>query len=180
MTTSAAVAVPLAITTRAATAGDLPAISDLSRRVFGPGRFVRTAYRIREGTADISPFCRVAVAGERVVAAIRMTDITIGGEARALLLGPLAVDPDIANQGFGRRLIADAMDAARTAGREIVLLVGDMPYYGRLGFKPVPVGQITLPGPANPARILALDLTAGALERYQGAVAGVRGRAAPR
>lgn len=177
---TAAASDTLSITTRPVSAGDLPAISDLSRRVFGPGRFVRTAYRIREGTADHSPFCRVAVAGERVIAAIRMTDVTIGGEARALLLGPLAVDPDIANQGFGRRLIAEAMDAARAAGREIVLLVGDMPYYGRLGFKPVPVGQITLPGPANPARILALDLVEGALERYQGAVAGVRCAAAPR
>lgn len=177
---TAAASDTLSITTRPVSASDLPAISDLSRRVFGPGRFVRTAYRIREGTPDISPFCRVAVAGERVVAAIRITDVTIGGEARALLLGPLAVDPDIANQGFGRRLIAEAMDAARAAGREIVLLVGDMPYYGRLGFKPVPVGQITLPGPANPTRILALDLVEGALERYQGAVAGVRWGAAPR
>lgn len=161
------------IVTRAATAADMPAISHLSARVFGPGRFVRTAYRIREGTPDVSDFCRVALLGDRLVAAIRMTEITIGGRGGALLLGPLAVDPDFANQGHGRRLIAESMEAARKAGRELVLLVGDMPYYGRLGFVVVPAGRIELPGPVNPARLLALELQPGAVERYQGMVSGV-------
>jgi predicted N-acetyltransferase YhbS len=161
------------ITTRSAAAADVPAISALSARVFGPGRFVRTAYRIREGTSDVSPFCRVALLGDRIIAAIRMTEVAVDSRAGALLLGPLAVDPEFANLGYGRRLIAESMDAGRAAGRELVLLVGDMPYYGRLGFVPVPPGQIALPGPVNPARLLAAELKPGALAHYRGLVAGL-------
>ena len=158
---------------RAAETADLQAISRLSALVFGPGRFVRTAYRIREGTPDVSPFCRVAVIGERIIAAIRMTDVAIGGRSGALLLGPLAVDPAFANLGYGRQLIADSMEAARGARRQIVLLVGDLPYYGRLGFVLVPAGQIEMPGPVNPQRLLALELEPGALEQFRGIVAGI-------
>ncbi|MGE0700605.1 MAG: GNAT family N-acetyltransferase [Hyphomicrobiaceae bacterium] len=106
-----------AIRSRPATLADMPAIAALSARVFGPGRFVRTAYRVREGTPDVSEFCRVALLGDRVVAAIRMTEITIGGRGGALLLGPLAVASELANQGHGRRLIAESLDAARADGR---------------------------------------------------------------
>lgn len=148
----------------------MPEVAELGARVFGPGRFARTAYRVREGKPDVSAFCRVATMGDRLVAAIRMTEITIGGRGGALLLGPLAVDPDFANQGHGRRLIAESAAAAREAGRELVLLVGDMPYYGRLGFIPVPKGQIEMPGPVDPARLLVLELQLGALERFRGPV----------
>ena len=166
-------AAPNPVTTRSAVQADMPAISELSARVFGPGRFVRTAYRVREGTPDVSAFCRVALLGDRIIAAIRMTEIAIGGRDGALLLGPLAVDPEFANLGYGRRLIAESMEAARAAGRELVLLVGDMPYYGRLGFVAVPPGQIALPGPVNPARLLALELKDGALAAFRGAVVGL-------
>ena len=164
-------AATLPVTTRPAIASDMPAIRALSALVFGPGRFVRTAYRVREGTPDISPFCRVGVAEERLVASIRMTEIAIGGETGALLLGPLAVSPRFENQGHARRLIAESVDTAKAAGRRLVLLVGDMPYYGRLGFVPVPVGRVILPGPADPARLLALELSPGALSHAAGFVA---------
>jgi predicted N-acetyltransferase YhbS len=166
-------AAPNPISTRAAVQADMPVVSELSARVFGPGRFVRTAYRVREGTPDVSSFCRVALLGDRIIAAIRMTEITIGGRADALLLGPLAVDPGFANLGYGRRLIAESMEAARAAGRQLVLLVGDMSYYGRLGFVLVPPGQITLPGPVDPTRLLAAELQPGALGHYRGLVVGV-------
>ena len=162
-------AIPV-ITTRPATTDDMPAIRALSTRVFGPGRFVRTAYRIREGTPDVSPFCRIAQAGDRLIAAIRMTEVQVGGASGALLLGPLAVDAEFEGQGYARRLIAESVETARAAGRQLVILVGDLPYYGRLGFVGVPPGRIVLPGPADPARILALELAEGAIQRYRGLV----------
>ncbi|MBS0242600.1 MAG: N-acetyltransferase [Proteobacteria bacterium] len=158
------------VTIRPATLADMPEIKALSARVFGPGRFVRTAYRIREGTPDVSAFCRVAEAEKRVVAAIRMTEILIGGRPGALLLGPLAVAPELANQGHGRRLIAESLAQAKAGGRELVLLVGDLPYYGRLGFVLVPRGQIEMPGPVDPDRLLALELAPGALAAFRGLV----------
>ena len=87
-----------------------------------------------------------------------MTEITIGGATGAALLGPLAVDPAHRANGVGTQLMTQALEAARSSGTALVVLVGDEPYYGRFGFKPVPFGQIVFPGPVNPARILACEL----------------------
>lgn len=159
---------------RPATQDDLPTISALHERVFGPGRFARTAYRVREGASDngVSRYCRVGLKDGHVVAAIRMTEVAIGGKAGALLLGPLVVAPEVANQGFGRTLIAEALEAARADGVKIIILVGDAPYYSRFGFKPVAAGQIAMPGPVNPARLLAAELVPGTLEAFKGTVSG--------
>lgn len=161
------------ITTRTVTPDDLAAISALHARVFGPGRFARTAYRVREGHGMQSRFCRAAYDANRLIAALRFTEITIGGRGGALLLGPLAVDPDFTGQGFGRRLISEGMDDARAKGQSLVVLVGDLPYYGRFGFKPVPPGQIVFPGPVNPARILVAELVEGAAAGFCGPIAAI-------
>ena len=154
---------------------DLPQILDLHARVFGPGRFARTAYRIREGTPPISRHClKILVAG-KLAAAIRFTPVTIGGEAGALLLGPLAVEPHLAGQGYGKRLVGESMEKAKSDGVAAVILVGDEPYYGRFGFAPVPPGQIVLPGPVDPKRMLAAELQPGALQRYRGLVRAATG-----
>jgi predicted N-acetyltransferase YhbS len=71
-------------------------------------------------------------------------------------------------------LIKEAMDAAREAGIAVVLLVGDEPYYGRMGFKQVTPGTIALPGPVNPARLLAVEFESGALAGFSGVVAARR------
>jgi len=161
----------LAVETRCAVREDLPAITALQALAFSPGRFARTAYRVREGAPDLSAYCRVALLGDRLIAAVRMTPITIGGREGALLLGPLAVDPEWAGRGYARRLVAEVLDAGRAGGEALVLLVGDMAYYGRLGFVRVPPGQIRLPGPVDPARLLAVELEVGALEKFRGMVA---------
>lgn len=164
-----------ALQVRAATPADIPAVSALNAEVFGPGRFVRTAYRVRTGLKLVSPYCKVCVTdtGE-LVAAVRLAPIRIGSMDRALMLGPLAVAPAYAGQGYGRQLIAECLEHARRDGIRLVLLVGDEPYYGRLGFKLVPDGQIKLPGPVDPARLLAAELVPGALDEAKGLVAGDR------
>lgn len=158
------------VTTRTVASADLPAIRRLNALVFGPGRFTRTAYRIREGTPETSRFCRVALAGDRLIAALRMTEITIGGKPGALLLGPLAVDPEWKGRGYGRQLVAEVLDTTTRAGFSLIVLVGDEPYYGKFGFKRVPAGQIQLPGPVDPARLLAAELIPGALPDARGLV----------
>jgi predicted N-acetyltransferase YhbS len=162
----------LEVVTRAVAAADLPAISELHARVSGPGRFARAAYRVREGAqSSFSPFCRVALLGDRIIAAVRMTPVRIGTTEGALFLGPLAVDPEFANQGYGRRIVRESMDAARAAGLRLVILVGDEGYYARLGFVRVPPGRIRLPGPINPARLLACELESGSLVAFAGLIA---------
>lgn len=155
---------------RPVSTADAARIADLHRAAFGPGRFARTAYRVREGTPEFTPYCRAAFVAGRLKASLRMTPISIGGREGALLLGPLAVEPADRGRGFGRALIASALADAAAAGIEIVVLVGDLPYYGRFGFKVIPPGQIVLPGPVNPQRLLAAELSQGALGRFHGTI----------
>ena len=90
---------------RKARPDDIAEISKLHARVFGPGRFARSAYRVREGKGHLSRFCLVASIGNEIVASIRTTEITIGGAKGAVLLGPVAVDAD--HRSFGLRQQAD-------------------------------------------------------------------------
>lgn len=160
-------------------AADLAAVEVLHDAAFGPGALTRTAYRVREGQPLFTPFCRVLYRGSVLVAAIRYTEVLIGGKRGALMLGPLAVSPAFANQGHGRRLIAESLQAAEQAGVALIVLVGDPPYYARFGFSPIPMGQITMPGPVDPARLLAkalpaagADADADALQSFQGRIQG--------
>ncbi len=166
------VTIPGRVWYRPLQATDLPAVMQLHAAAFGPGRFARAAYRVREGTPAISRYCRGAFRDGAMLAALRMTVIKIGSTGPHLLLGPLAVDRHLQGQGFGKALVAEAITAARHGGMGIVLLVGDMPYYGRFGFKAVAPGQILFPGPVNPARVLALEVTSGALSTSAGLVMG--------
>ena len=147
----------------------LPALTALSDRCFGPGRFARTAYRLREGVPPERDLCLTAWANGDLVGSIRFTRLRIGGAGGALLLGPLAVAPECVGQGCGRLLIARGLEAARAAGHRLVLLVGDLTYYAESGFVSVPPAQITLPGPVDPARMLAAELEEGALAACSGA-----------
>jgi predicted N-acetyltransferase YhbS len=157
---------------RLETDGDAQMLSDLSAQAFGPGRFTRSAYRVREGVPPVAPLCLCAAMDGRLVGGIRFTAVRIGDQDGAALLGPLVVDPAEKGKGFGRALVEKGLNRARGEGFALVLLVGDMPYYARFGFKPVAPGQIVLPGPVDPSRLLALELVPGALGSAIGAVTG--------
>ncbi|MCX7303802.1 MAG: N-acetyltransferase [Hyphomicrobiales bacterium] len=146
-----------------------PEIAHINEEAFGPGRFARAAYRIREGGPHERALSFVAVIGGAVVASVRMTRVA-AGEGRGLLLGPLAVRPAFKNLGIGRRLVAMALHAATEANAAAVLLVGDEPYYGPLGFKRVPRGQVSMPRPVDLDRILAVEIEPGTLVRFVGEV----------
>jgi predicted N-acetyltransferase YhbS len=147
---------------------DDAAIESLHEVSFGPGRFARAASLLREGVPQDPSLSFVAKSGERLVGTVRLTPIRIGGRP-AILLGPLAVVPDWKGRGAGKSLMRTAIAAAKEAGHTIILLVGDEPYYGPFGFVRVPPGRISLPAPADPARILVCPLTDDALETVRGA-----------
>lgn len=130
-------------------------IQHINEEAFGPGRFTRAAERIREqGPHDRSLSFTCADRGE-IIASVRMTPV-FAGATPAHLLGPLAVRPSHKNLGIGRELVRLAVEAARQADSEAVLLVGDPPYYQPLGFHPTRPGALRLPGPVDPRRVLAI------------------------
>lgn len=152
---------------------DSEALALLSAVAFGPGRFTRTAYRIREATPPLAALCLTGWLDGTLIASIRFTPVTVGASRGALLLGPLVVDPAHNGQGYGKALVREGLIRARDLGYQLVLLVGDLSYYGRFGFVPVPYGQITLPGPVDPLRLLACELEPGSLAASRGPVHGL-------
>jgi len=153
------------------TADDLEPIQRLSERVFGPGRFAKTAYRIRETTDAEEELCFVARVGSLLVGSNEMTPIRIGA-ASAYLLGPLVVEPVFRSQGIGEALVKESLEAAGRRGATLTILVGDPPYYSRMGFAPAPKGKIQFPGPVDPARIMFFEHRAGAIADASGIARG--------
>ncbi|HEU5020186.1 MAG TPA: N-acetyltransferase [Pseudolabrys sp.] len=159
----------LAVTIRPETAGDADAIDRLHERTFGPGRYARSAYRIREGRAHALDLSFTARIGTLLVGSVRLTPVRIG-ETPALLLGPLTVEPPFRSRGIGSALIARALEHAKAKDHKLVLLVGDEPYYGKSGFRRIAKGVAKMPGPVDPARLLVNELVPGAFEGASGLV----------
>jgi predicted N-acetyltransferase YhbS len=151
------------------TADDAAEIERLYERTFGPGRFAKTAYRLREGMEHRLELSFTARIGTLLVGSVRLTPIRIG-TTPALLLGPLTVEPPFRDRGIGVALIMRALQEARDKGHKLVLLVGDEPYYGKCGFKPIPKKQVEMPGPVDPARLLICELAEGAFDGISGPV----------
>ena len=151
------------------TADDAEAVERLHERTFGPGRYARTAFRIREGRAHLLELSFTARIGTLLVGSLRLTPICIG-ETPALLLGPLTVEPPFRERGVGSALIKRALQDAGAKGHKLVVLVGDEPFYGKIGFKRIPKGQVKMPGPVDPARLLVAELKPGAFEGVAGLI----------
>ena len=159
----------LSLTILSETADDALAIERLHERTFGPGRFVLSAYRVREHVDHLLDLSFTARIGTLLVGSVRQLPVSIG-DTKALLLGPLTVEPPFRKRGIGEALLARALAEAKARGHRLVLLVGDEPYYSRVGFKPVPKGRATMPGPVDYSRLLVFELVAGAFEGVSGPI----------
>ena len=159
----------LSLTILMESADDAQAIDRLHERTFGPGRYARTAYRIREGIAHSLDLSFTARIGTLMVGSVRLSPIRIG-ETSALLLGPLTVEPPFRDRGIGIGLIERALQEAKAKGHKLVVLVGDESYYQRCGFKRIPKGTVSMPGPVDPQRLLVAELAAGAFAGVSGPI----------
>ncbi|MFO1034683.1 MAG: N-acetyltransferase [Hyphomicrobiales bacterium] len=155
-----------------ATEHDQPAIEALLDAAFGLSRRTKTSYRLREGSRAAPGLSLVARDAELgLVGTISYWPLRIGkAGTQALLLGPIAIHPQRQNRGIGLALMKATLAKAQAQGHALVILVGDAPYYARVGFMKVPDGQLLLPGPVDPARLLFLELRAGALSTAHGLV----------
>jgi len=152
---------------------DAAAIDALVARSFGPGRYVKSVYRLREGVDPEAGLSFVAIEDGRLRGSVRFWPVVVGTTS-ALMLGPLAVETEGRGRGMGIQLMQKGIDEARAKGHRAMILVGDLPYYERVGFVPIKRGRIKLPGPVDPARILGLALVEGALDTLEGLVKRAR------
>jgi predicted N-acetyltransferase YhbS len=137
---------------------------------YGPVRFSKTSELLRAGRRPTAGLSFVAVEDGRVIGTVRLWMISAGADRPALLLGPLAVDPDHRRRGIGSALMRHALASARRLGHRAVLLVGDAAYYARFGFSAERTGKLWLPGPYDPHRLLGLELRRGALDGARGLI----------
>jgi len=151
---------------------DTAHIEKLLDQSFGIDRRVKTSYRLREGNSPVAGLSLLIRDKELGISgAISFWPLKIGKRGTdALLLGPLAVHPARQNLGIGLALMREGLARAGVMGNRLVLLVGDLPYYARVGFAPLPEGRMLLPGPVDPKRLLYLELVPGALAGTQGLV----------
>ena len=135
---------------------DAPFIEALHADAFGPGRYTRAAFRLREQGGHSATHSFVVRDGGTMRATIRMTPVMIGA-TKAWLLGPLAVMPGFAGQGMGKALLRHVLELVS----EPVLLVGDPPYYGPFGFESISPKDVVMPGPVDSKRLLVANLNVG-------------------
>jgi len=133
---------------------DVQAVEALVMAAFGPGRFAKTAERIRE-KSDLSAGFTV-YDGEELIGSVRLWSVA-SGEARAAFLGPIAVARSNRSGGLGGKLVAKCIEEAKVQGFDGILLIGDPPYFGRFGFLPAP--KAVFAGPVNPRRVMWLPFT---------------------
>lgn len=153
----------------AETAADVAAREALLDRAMGAGRKRKSSEKLRRGRRPSEGLAFVARGADgRVVGTVRLWDVHAGGDRRALLLGPLAVDPSMKSAGIGSALMLHAIAEAQRLGHAAVLLVGDAPYYGRFGFSADKTSRLAMPGPYESHRLLALELANGALDGARG------------
>lgn len=151
---------------------DGPEVEWLLDLAFAPGRTALSSYRLRDGVAPVAALCTIvrdefdALAG-----CIRCWPVRIGAPGTpALLLGPVAVHPTRQGEGIGALLIRETLAEAMATGWQRVVLVGDVPYYGRFGFSHDPVRKLDFPAPYNPDRLLGKALTCGAFDGCEGMI----------
>jgi predicted N-acetyltransferase YhbS len=163
-------------------AGESPTDSRARERLldeaFGAARSGKTAERLREGRLPAQGFSLAAWDAGELIGTLRMWHI-LAGKVPALLLGPLAVAKAYRSRGLGRRLMAEALFRAASAGHKAVLLVGDAAYYEPFGFSRRHTLRLILPGPVDEARFLGLELKGGALKAARGFVVAAGARDLP-
>jgi predicted N-acetyltransferase YhbS len=161
---------------RFATPADDPFVEELQALAFGPGRFARTAFRVRERFPIDQSLSLIAEVDGVRSGSVWMTPISIGG-IDGYMLGPLATHPNFRKLGAGKMLAREVTRLAlERAEGSFVVLVGDQDYYGPLGWQVTTPGAIEWPGPVDPKRVLLFSEDKTLATRIKGKIAAFGAR----
>ena len=139
---------------RFATPEDDAFVDELQAAAFGPGRFARTAFRVRERFPIDKSLSLIAEVDGTPAACVWMTPLSVGG-IDGYMLGPLATHPDFRKRGIGKQVALEVTRIALERGKgSFVILIGDRDYYCPLGWQPTTLGAVEWPGPVDPSRVL--------------------------
>jgi predicted N-acetyltransferase YhbS len=167
---------PHAPTWRFATPDDDQFVEELQALAFGPGRFARTAFRVRERFPIDKSLSLIAEVDGVRSGSVWMTPISVGG-IDGYMLGPLATHPDFRKLGAGKMLAKEVTRIALERGQgSFVVLVGDQDYYCPLGWQVTTPGAIQWPGPVDPNRVLLYSNDKTLATRIKGKIAAFGAR----
>lgn len=107
----------------------------------------------------IEPLTFVAELDGEVVAQVACSRGTLAG-APSLGLGPIAVRPDLQQQGIGAGLMASVIASAEQRGEPVIVLLGDPGYYAHFGFRAASAHGIQSPNPTWGEHFMAKTLRA--------------------
>ncbi len=138
----------------------LAAAEALYDQAFGPGRYAKTAERLRERNQKIPEASLVAIDAQGLCGVVRLWPVAVEHGGHAALLGPIAVAERRRGNGVAFRLMERSVGVCREQGYPAVILVGDEGYYSRFGFARAGAGRFILPGPVDPNRVLIRELSA--------------------
>jgi predicted N-acetyltransferase YhbS len=148
---------------------DVSAVEKLLDITFGVDRFEKAAYMYRQNVDAIASLSFVIHKEGELIATLRFWPIKIGS-AGALILGPIAVKPELHGQGFGISLMKHGLEQALRQGHSRVVLVGDEEYYSKIGFSRVVATGIAMPGQDDESRLLAKSLIDDAFNGISGLI----------
>ena len=144
------------------TVADDAAIEILMDGAFGPASLSRSVWLLRSGL-PVADLCLVLRESNAMLASLRFWEVQLEQQT-VLLLGPLAVQPDLRGRGYGRQIVAEGLARAAAVGKwPLVLVSGEPDYYPKFGFVPAAPYQLDWPGFVEPERLQFLELHQGAL-----------------
>ncbi|MCC3859591.1 GNAT family N-acetyltransferase [Pseudemcibacter aquimaris] len=147
-------------------------VEKLLDKAFGRDRFKKAAYALRDGIDPIAALSFVVRKNDGIVATLRFWPVKISGHD-ALLLGPIAVLPELQGQGYGINLMKYGLNKAKVLGHTRVVLVGDEPYYKKVGFSRDLARSLHMPGQDDESRLLASELIPGAFQGISGNITSI-------
>ena len=128
---------------------DAQAVDGLMKAAFGAVRSQRAVWHLRP-CPPVQSLCLVASKNNKICGSLRFWEVLVCGRPQ-LLLGPLAVQPELHGQGYGRALVIDGLRRAQQQSQwDFVLVSGDPDYYPKFSFSAVAAGQFIWPGDIAP------------------------------
>lgn len=129
--------------------------------------------RLRKSGAFIPELSLVAECNGKVVGHILLTKIKINNDDasfESLALAPISVVPIEQGKGIGGKLINEAHSVAKNLGYSSVILLGHEAYYPKFGYQTASSFGITLPFEVPDENVMAIELSARALDNVSGTV----------
>lgn len=108
--------------------------------IYRPGAFEHfIVHNLRNHESFIKDLAYVMEDDDEIIGHINYSNGIIkygnGKSENAVVLGPIAIDENCQNRGYGSRLIECTLTKAKNMGFAYIFVVGDENYYSRFGFE---------------------------------------------